>query len=196
MLYNLILIIVYAAIWPIYRLKIRGFENIPEGGAVVCANHTANIDAVVLFLAFKRRERPAVIAKSELFKTKIADKFFRYMGVFPVNRGKPDLFAIKHSLSILKGGGKLIIFPEGTRVKEGTEESADAKTGAAMMALRTGVPVLPAYITPGKKAFRGCTVTFGKPLYLHKPEIADNAAYRAVTETIMHKIAEMGENIK
>lgn len=193
MLYHLVLIVLNAVLYPIYRLKICGAENIPVGGAVVCANHTANIDAVMLFLAFKRREKPAVIAKAELFRNKIASKFFRFMGVFPVNRGKSDLSAIKHALSLLKNGQKLLIFPEGTRVKEG--ESTDAKTGAAMMAMRAGVPVLPAYITPGKKAIRGCTVTFGKPFMLERPIKADAITYKDASETIMQKIAQIGKDI-
>lgn len=191
MLYNFILIVVYLALYPIYRLKIKGFENIPQGGAVVCANHTANIDPVMLFLAFKRRERPAVIAKAELFRNKIAAKFFTFMGIFPVNRGKSDLTAIKHALTLLKSGKKLIIFPEGTRVREG--EISEAKTGAAMMAMRTNSPVLPVYITPGKKAFRGCAVTFGKPFMLEKPAKGDALAYKEASELIMKKIMEIDE---
>ncbi len=191
MLYNFVVRLVGVVLWPIYRLKVVGSENIPKGPAVVCGNHTANIDSVMLFLAFKLKERPAVIAKAELFKTAIARWFFPKMGIFPVHRGKADLAAIKKSLSVLKNGQKLIIFPEGTRVKSG--ELGDGKSGAAMFAMRTSSPVLPVYITPGKKAFRGCTVTFGKPFYLPKPEKADAAAYKEAAEVIMQKIAETGE---
>lgn len=190
MLYNLIVYIVYFALLPIYRMKFRGVENIPQGAAVVCGNHTARVDAVVVFLAlFRHKERPAVIAKAELFKNPIAGRFFAYMGAFPVNRGKADLTAVKKSLSVLKGGKKLIIFPEGTRVKEG---NAEAKSGAAMMAMRTNSPVLPVYITPGKKAFRGCTVTFGQPFMLERPAKADAAAYKLGAEEIMERIDAIG----
>ena len=122
----------------------------------------------------------------------IARWFFTYMGAFPVDRGKADLTAIKKALTVLKQGQKLIIFPEGTRVKEGM--SGEAKSGAAMMAVRTGSPVLPVYITPGRKAFRGCTVTFGDPFYLPKPEKGEHDPYKKGADQIMEKIWEIGKS--
>ena len=193
MLYNLIVYVVYFALLPIYRLKVKGAEKIPEGAAVVCGNHTARVDAVVLFLAlFLNGNRPAIIGKSELFRNPIARWFFTYMGAFPVDRGKADLMAIKKALTVLKQGQKLIIFPEGTRVKEGM--SGEAKSGAAMMAVRTGSPVLPVYITPGRKAFRGCTVTFGDPFCLPKPEKGEHDPYKKGADQIMEKIWEIGKS--
>ncbi len=190
MLYNIIVWAVYLALAPIYRMKARGLENIPKGAAVVCGNHTARVDAVLVVLAlFRQGERPALIAKAELFRNPVARWFFTYMGAFPVNRGKADLAAVKKCLTVLKQGKKLIIFPEGTRVKEGMGE---AKSGAAMMALRTQSPVLPVYITPGKKAFRGCEVAFGQPFYLPKPEKADALAYKEGAEQIMARIETVG----
>ena len=51
MFYNIIVYVVYVALLPVYRLRVRGAENIPQGAAVVCGNHTARVDAVVVFLA-------------------------------------------------------------------------------------------------------------------------------------------------
>lgn len=69
MFYNIIVYVVYVALLPVYRLRVRGAENIPQGAAVVCGNHTARVDAVVVFLAlFLHGNRPAIIAKAELFK--------------------------------------------------------------------------------------------------------------------------------
>lgn len=190
MLYKLIVWVVYLALLPVYRMRVRGVEHIPPGAAVVCGHHTARVDAVLVVLAlFRQGERPALIAKAELFRNPIARWFFTYMGAFPVNRGKADLSAVKKSLAALKKGQKLIIFPEGTRVKEGVGE---AKSGAAMMAIRTNSPVLPVYITPGKKAFRGCRVVFGQPFYLPKPEKADAVAYKEGAEQIMKRISLIG----
>ena len=194
MLYKLIVWVVYLALAPIYRMRAQGLDNVPKGAAVVCGNHTARVDAVLVVLAlFRLGERPALIAKAELFRNPVARWFFTYMGAFPVNRGKADLTAVKKCLSALKKGQKLIIFPEGTRVKEGTGE---AKSGAAMMALRTGSPVLPVYITPGKKAFRGCDVIFGQPFYLSKPEKADALAYKEGAEEIMARVEQVGAGRK
>ncbi len=190
MLYSFIVWVVYLALFPIYRMKVRGIEHLPRGAAVVCGNHTARIDAVLVVLAlFRQGEHPALIAKAELFRNPVARWFFTYMGAFPVNRGKADLAAVKKSLAALKQGQKLIIFPEGTRVKEGVGE---AKSGAAMMAIRTNSPVVPVYITPGKKAFRGCRVVFGPAFFLPKPEKADALAYKEGAEQIMKQIGLVG----
>ena len=195
MLYNLIVYVVHFALLPIYRLKVNGgWKRSREGAAVVCGNHTARVDAVVLFLALFLNGNPVrrIIGKAELFRNPIARWFFTYMGAFPVDRGKADLTAIKKALTVLKQGQKLIIFPEGTRVKEGM--SGEAKSGAAMMAVRTGSPVLPVYITPGRKAFRGCTVTFGDPFYLPKPEKGEHDPYKKGADQIMEKIWEIGKS--
>ena len=190
MLYNFIVWTVYLALAPIYRMRVRGLDNIPKGASVICGNHTARVDAVLVVLAlFRQGERPALIAKAELFRNPAARWFFTYMGAFPVNRGKSDLAAVKKCLAALKEGKKLIIFPEGTRVKEGAGE---AKSGAAMMAIRTNSPVTPVYITPGRKAFRGCDVTFGQPFYLPKPEKAGALAYKVGAEQIMARIETVG----
>ena len=159
---------------------------------MVCGNHTARVDAVVVFLAlFLKGNRPAIIAKAELFRNPIARWFFTTRDLV-LDRGKADLTAIKKALTVLKKGQKLIIFPEGTRVKEGM--SSEAKSGAAMMAVRTGSPVLPVYITPGRKAFRGCTVTFGDPFYLPKPEKGEHDPYKKGADQIMEKIWEIGRD--
>ena len=189
MLYNFFVYAASLVLLPVYRLKVRGKENIPQGAAVVCGNHTARSDVVMVFLAlFYHKERPAIIAKAELFKNPIAKWFFSYMGAFPIHRGSADLNAIKTSLSALKQGKKLIIFPEGTRVKEGME-AVEAKSGSAMFAQRTNSPVLPVYITPGKKALRGCTVTFGEPFFMTKELIGQD--YQMGAKLIMEHIEEV-----
>ena len=66
MLYNLIVYVVYFALLPIYRLKVKGAEKIPEGAAVVCGNHTARVDAVVLFLALFGRPSSARLSCSAI----------------------------------------------------------------------------------------------------------------------------------
>ena len=74
--------------------------------------------------------------------------------------GKSDVGAIKSALKALKGKEKLLIFPEGTR----HEEIGEGKTGAAMMAIRTGVPVLPVYIAPERTPFHRTKVYIGGAL--------------------------------
>ncbi len=79
-----------------------------------------------------------------------------------VRRGKSDVGAVKTALKALKGNEKLLIFPEGTRRRR---ENGDAKTGAAMLAIRTGVPIVPVYITPERSLFPRTKVVIGEPYY-------------------------------
>ena len=78
-----------------------------------------------------------------------------------MDRGHADMKAVKTALKFLKNGNKLLMFPEGTRVHQG--EDVAAKTGAAMFATRTGVPLVPIYIQPRKRLFRRNVVVIGEP---------------------------------
>lgn len=82
-------------------------------------------------------------------------------GFLAVKRGNSDVGAIKTALRHLKAGCKLLIFPEGTRVKEGEEN--DGKTGAIMLALRTGTPILPCYCEKRRRPFQRTAIVFGEP---------------------------------
>lgn len=178
--------LVYIIVKPIYRFKVYGRERLPQGGVVICGNHTALVDAVLLVLSLGPNSNFVAMGKAELFKNPLFGAILRSVHVFPVQRGKNDIGAIKHSLKALKEGKQLIIFPEGTRVHEG--ETVEAKTGAGMLALRSGVPVMPVYITAGKKAFRGCEVRYGVPFMpscTGKPGPED---YQRVTDDIMTAI--------
>lgn len=181
--------IVYICLWPIYRFKFVNKENIIKGAAIVCGNHTANIDSILVVLALGDKKQYAAMAKKELFKVPVLRLLLKAFGAYPVDRGGNDLNAIKYSLKALKEGEKLVIFPEGTRVK-GNMESV-AKSGSSMLALKAKVPVIPVYITPGRKAFKGCTLTFGKPYYPLVEGKPTSEDYHRVTEEIMKRIREI-----
>ena len=116
-------------------------------------------------------------------------------GVFAVERGKSDVGAIKRALKCLKSGEKLLLFPEGTRSKTG--ELGPAKGGAAMLAVRTGVPIVPMYIPAEKKWFRRTSVVFGTP---YIPQIAGakgtSEEYEAIAQDLMARIALLKEQAK
>lgn len=181
--------IIYICLWPIYRFKFIGKENIIKGAAIVCGNHTANIDSVLVILALGDKKQYAAMAKKELFNVPVLRLLLKAFGAYPVDRGGNDLSAIKYSLKALKEGEKLVIFPEGTRVKGGMESVA--KSGSSMLALKAKAPIIPVYITPGQKAFRGCTLTFGKPYYPLVEGKPTSEDYHRVTEEIMKRIREI-----
>lgn len=178
--------IIYICLWPIYRFRFIDREKIVKGAAIICGNHTANIDSVLVVLALGDKKQYAAMAKKELFQVPILKHLLKAFGAYPVSRGDNDINAIRYSLKALKNDEKLIIFPEGTRVKPGMK--SEPKSGSAMLALKAKVPIVPVYITPGRKAFRGCTVTFGDPYY---PEVEGRPTamdYENVTEEIMRRV--------
>lgn len=151
----------------IYRIRHVGRENIQPGPAVFCANHSSNFDPVLISLAAGIENHLHYMGKAELFRVPILGAVLRSIGSFPVNRGQNDVSAIKNSLTYLKAGEKIAIFPEGTRVR--SDEGADAKRGAVRIADQMSVPILPVYVPRNKKIFHTYTIVFGKP-YLVNPE--------------------------
>lgn len=175
-----------------FGYKVVGRENIPKGGCVVCPNHVQNSDPPLAAAAITSRHLIRVMAKKELFEGRgLAKSFFSrlitWLGAFPVDRNRADITAIKTALSAVREGKKLIIFPQGTR---GAGE-AEAKEGAAMLAVKTKAPVLPVYISEGKSWRCHATVVFGKPFY---PE--NSKDYAKIAEDILRRIYALREEIK
>lgn len=181
----------YTIIWPFFNLvhpcKAIGRENIPEGGALICANHTRLNDPFFVVFAFRRRHQIRIMAKAELLRVPIIGPLVHSVGVFGVERGKSDIGAIKTALKFLKSGENLLLFPEGTRIKEG--ESGEGKGGAAMLAVRTGVPVVPVYVPAKKKWFRRTPVVIGEPFH---PQVegrkCSSEDYKTIADDIMARI--------
>ena len=193
--YNLL----YRIVWPffclVHPIRAIGRANIPEGGAVFCANHTALTDPLFVCFACTLRYQIRPMAKIELSRVPIIGPLLGKAGVIYVDRGHADVKAVKAALSWLKNQGKLLIFPEGTRVHEG--EHVEAKGGAALFATRTGTPILPIYVCRKKRWFRPTTVVIGQPFY---PQIEGRKATAEeldeITETVMNKIHALGEGLE
>lgn len=167
-----------------YRLRITGRENIPPGGCVVCPNHTSLADPPLAAVAVTHKERIGVMAKKELFEKKQFGSLITWLGAFPVDRGGADITAIKTALKVVKDGGKLIIFPQGSR----DHAEGETKEGAAMLAARTKAPILPIYITENKKRFGRVEVIIGKP-FTPEPGSKD---YSAIANDILTRIYALG----
>lgn len=182
---------IYPIIWFFFSLvhpiKSVGRNNIPEGGALLCGNHTCMSDPFCVVCAIGHRPQCRVMAKEELMKIPVLGWILKKAGIIGVARGKSDVGAIKESLKALKNGEKLLLFPEGTRVEEGSE--GNAHSGAAMMATRTGVPIVPIYIPREKKWFRKTAVVFGEP---YIPQFEGRKAtpedYRRISAELMARI--------
>ena len=152
-------------LFPFFRAKAEGLENIPkDSGYVLAANHTSAWDPIALALVCP--DELNFMAKKELFKFKPFAWVLKFLNAFPIDRSGSDVKAIKTALGRLKAGKPLLIFPEGTRLKEQDHTDDDAKDGMIMLAHRSKVPVVPAKIVGKCKIFSGVCVKFGKPVYL------------------------------
>lgn len=179
----------------IFNLSFEGVENIPENGTfIIASNHRTYFDPV--FLALKVKRRCAYMAKAELFEEKpLFACLIRTLGAFPVVRGKGDTAVIDQAVEKLTDRN-LVIFPEGTRSKDG--KVGRGKTGVALIAARAGVSVLPVGIAyEGKLSFRKkVVIRYGRPISAEQLKISDTPAPRELKQlklTIMGAITEMVE---
>ncbi len=191
--------LLYALIWPFFNLfhpvRAIGRENIPEGAAVICPNHSTAGDPFYTVFAFGWKYPMWAMAKKEILNWPVVGWILGKAGVFGVDRGNSDLKAAKTALRCLKENRKLLIFPEGTRVSEG--DSVEAKAGAALFATRTDSPLLPVYIPTKKRLFHPTTVVIGKP---YQPQISGRKATSEELEQIaadlMDRIHALGEEAR
>lgn len=175
----------------LYPIDVKGTENVPDEPVLLCANHSAWIDPVLVVAALPRTYDLRIMGKKELFSIPLLRRFLTKMGVFPVDRGNSDLQAVKTAIGSLKDGWNLLLFPEGTRVRHPGDVSP--KGGAAMMAIRSGVKMLPVYIGTDKRLFRRTPVVFGapyEPVYSGRKGTAEE--YQANADEVMRRIYELG----
>ncbi|MGM9593206.1 MAG: lysophospholipid acyltransferase family protein [Candidatus Onthomonas sp.] len=192
--YHIVYSVAFIAYRLIYGLKVIGRENIPDGPAVICPRHCTAIDPPMVYFGLGRKHFPRTIAKQELLEIPVLGRILYNIGLFGVRRGENDMAPIKNGLRCLKEGSKLIIFPEGTRVREG--EKVQAQTGAIMFALKTGAPLVPVYLTRAKK-FHKMTMVFGEPYY---PQIAGKRATpeenRRLADELLEKIYALESKVQ
>lgn len=178
-----------------YNFHIEGTENIPQDRALVMAsNHRSYADPVILTMPMKKPV--TYMAKEELFKNKLFGWFITKLGAFPVKRGAGDLQVIDDAVGILESGRHLVIFPEGTRSKDG--KVGKGKTGVALIAARSGADVLPCgIIFEGEKLhFRSkLTLRFGKVIPAEEIAVTDGSPreLKAAKLRIMSAITDLVE---
>ncbi|GAB6182195.1 lysophospholipid acyltransferase family protein [Desulfotomaculum defluvii] len=172
------------------RWKIVGLENLPvDGGVLVVSNHVSNLDPVVVGCALTRRIH--FMAKIELFRIPILNTIITLLGAFPIDREKSDRNAIRKALEHLKNGNVVGIFPEGTRSKTG--ELQKAHVGAAMLAVKGDVPILPVALIGTRGFFNKVIVKIGKPVYM--PELWQSRPNKEKLELLSSKVMKEIEQL-
>lgn len=192
MLYKLLVILLKPFFYVLYLIRVVGRENITKGAAVVCSNHSSNLDPLFLAVAFGVSNPLCFMAKKELFDIPVLGWILRSIGTYPVNRGAADINAIKDSISLLKNGEKVMMFPQGTRVKEELNTNSEPiKTGVALIAIRAGVPIIPVYVSEKKRLFKRTSIIIGKPVIPEKTQGTSSENYRRIADSIFAELIEL-----
>ena len=131
----------------LFRLKVTGQENIPQDGPfIIVANHSSLLDPVILGVSV--RPKVIFVAAAYLFKIHWLGYLLRKANSIPV-QGENDISSLKRALKILQQGGVLGIFPEGGVDRQ--KDNLPIKAGAAFLATRVGVPIVPIKIKGADK---------------------------------------------
>lgn len=179
------------------KLEIDGLENMPQTGALIVAiNHSSFLDPLIAGAFLPRTVIP--LGKVELFQHPLFGWIFPAYGVIPVRRGEIDRTAIRRSLELLRGGGALLMAPEGTRSEDGRLQPG--RRGVALLAARTNATVLPVAIWGVKAFWRNIRrlrrtevyMAVGKPFRI---VVEDRRVPREqldeITDELMHRLAEL-----
>ena len=182
----------------LFRLRVVNKDKeVFDKPFIVCANHTSMLDVVVTVIAMKNQIR--FMAKKEIFKVPVANWFVKSMGAFPVDRKKGDVAAIKNTISLLKNGECVGIFPQGTRRPYENPRDTEIKDGVGMIASRAGVGVVPVFIKNKSnklRFFRRNTVIIGDyipPEELEFPTLTGKEKYKKISEYVFDKVCTLGE---
>lgn len=182
----------------IMGFRAEGAYRLPaKGPLIIAANHVSNWDPVIVAVSLKR---PVYfMAKAELFENPLLSILFNGVHAFPVKRGSADRNAIRKAMDILEQGKVLGIFPEGVRKKVNPDASVHA--GVAMLALKTGAPVVPVACIGTEAGFplgwlRPFMVRVGKPINMdaYRDQKLSSSLLEEVSLEIMRQINALCPN--
>ena len=185
------------------RLRWEGLENVPAGPGplIVACNHLSNLDPLLMGGFFPRTL--FAMAKKELFPNRLMAWIWAGCNTFPVDRGTADRWALRTAIDVLRGGGRLLFFVEGTRATSPGMKRAEP--GAGFLLRRAGAPgappvaVLPVAISGTERALvKGRLLPRRVPLRLRvgpafTPEVGEGGARddQAVADQVAARIAAL-----
>ncbi|MBU1853351.1 MAG: 1-acyl-sn-glycerol-3-phosphate acyltransferase [Candidatus Omnitrophica bacterium] len=202
MFYTFVVFILYLICKIFFRLKIYGRENFPKSGAlIVAANHVSFFDPIIVGVSAPRTL--IYLARETLFKYKVFAKILNWVYTFPLKREGADLRAFRLAIGKLQEGFAVLVFPEGTRSKDG--DFQEPKTGIGFLNTVSGADILPCYVKgsfeawPRDSRFPRCrpvSVYFGKVLRFDKKDssIHKKERYEEISKCVMAAIRELKEN--
>jgi 1-acyl-sn-glycerol-3-phosphate acyltransferase len=181
---------------------VQGRERVPrERGLIVASNHISFWDPPMIGSALPRE--CFYLAKEELFSTPVLGPFIRSVNSIPIRRGMADLSGLSRATEVLRSGKALLMFPEGSRMRDG--ELHPARPGVGMMAVSGDASILPCFISGSNRPARWwrravrVRITFGTARAWQDLAGADSdltpgrALYQRIGDTVMREIASLRE---
>lgn len=139
-------------------------KGILRGGALIAANHTSFADPFIIGVTYWYRRLFFLVAEV-VMAGKLRVALLKGAGAIKINRYETDLDAIKQSVTVLKEGQLLSVFPQGGIHKDEDVEADQMKSGVILLALQADVPIIPMYIQPRKHWYQRYVVVIGEPIY-------------------------------
>jgi 1-acyl-sn-glycerol-3-phosphate acyltransferase len=175
-----------------FRMHVAGAEHVPETGpAIIAPNHKSFLDSFFIAVCVRRQLR--FMAKTELIEARYGGLLVR-LGAFPVRRGQSDADALETAGEILRQGGLLALFPEGTRIRD-PDQLGHPHRGAGRLALETRAPLVPCAITGTERLFLGplpkprrVQVAFSEPIQVEHLASTPEAAARVMDENLWPEV--------
>jgi 1-acyl-sn-glycerol-3-phosphate acyltransferase len=182
-----------------FSLQIYGRENlIEEGPALLAMNHQSYLDPPLAAICCDREIH--FLARKDLFDTPLLGRVLRNLNVIGLERDGSDMSALKTVIRLLKNGGSTIVFPEGTRTRDG--QLAPARPGIGLIVAKSLAPVVPMRIFGAFDAFprtakfprrAPITIVIGEPMHFTKADVDGDprAVYQGISERVMARIAAL-----
>lgn len=180
-----------------YKTTYIGAENVPtDRGIILASNHLTALDPVII-AAGVPQVTLSFMAKQELFEKNIVGWFLAQLNSFPVDRSKFDMDAINYAVDIVKDGGAMGIFPEGTRSED--FKPGKAKGGVCYIAKECKCDIVPVSLYTEDEAKSGTrlTIRYGKPIKYEELGFNEESKkmkdLRKSGEVVMARITELWE---
>ncbi|MBV9875008.1 MAG: 1-acyl-sn-glycerol-3-phosphate acyltransferase [Verrucomicrobia bacterium] len=181
-----------------FRLRTYGQENLIEDGpAILASNHASYLDPPLVGVCC--RKDVYFLARKSLFERPVMGPIIAQLNTVPVDRDRGDVGAIRAMIKLLKSGNRVLVFPEGTRSKDGNLQPARA--GVGLLIAKSLAPVVPVRVfgsyaalpRSGGIRFVPITVVIGKPLFFTKQDLGtdERAAYQVLSDRVMAAIAAL-----
>lgn len=176
------------------RVRVSGIENLPEGGCLLCCNHIDYPDALVLASAIPREI--CFLAKKELFHVPLVSGILKRAGAIAISRDSADVDAIRKAVDSAKAGHIVAVYPQGHRRKGKNPWNTEIKYGIAMMAYRSGVPVVPVCLRMKHEKyapFRPIQLLIGEPIqFPFPPSSPGKAVFETATKVYFRATCALG----